>query len=110
MPDPALDPAAQEARDEALVLVERGMDEDWAREAKRPLWERIKQGGEFTTDDLDCSEPREPRACGAIVMAASRAGLIENGPHAAVRAAQVPRAPEDRVASSAARSANNRGT
>ena len=69
---------ARIARAEALLAVETGTDEDWKREAKAALWEAIKSRDTLTTDDIACPQPREPRAWGPIMLAAQRAGFIEN--------------------------------
>ena len=71
------------ARDEALERVERGTDKDWRALARRALWNTIKEtgvGGEFTTDDVKTrvERTREEKAWGPILLAAARAGFIEN--------------------------------
>jgi hypothetical protein len=67
---------ADDARDEAVARVEAAADVAWWAEAKRALWTTIQRSGEFTTDDIECSRPREPRAWGPVLLAAARAGLI----------------------------------
>ena len=71
---------ARAARDEAMGRVEENADEVWMQEARQALWETIKRigtGGTFTTDDIDCSTPHEPRAWGPIMLKAARARVIE---------------------------------
>lgn len=68
----------RELRDSALAQVDEHASEDWKRIARAGLWARIRQGGEFTTDDLDVPVPREPRAWGPVILAAQKAGLIRN--------------------------------
>jgi hypothetical protein len=77
-----LDPvAARAARDDAIARVELHADDRWKLEAKGALWDLIQARGvdfELTTDDVSCSEPREPRAWGPIMLAAAKAGYIVN--------------------------------
>lgn len=73
--------AAIAARDDAIDRVDRNADERWMRDAKWALWQTIHRtgiGGELTTDDVKCRQPREPRAWGPVMLAAARAGFIEN--------------------------------
>lgn len=69
---------ARAARDTAIELVEAFAKEQWLQEAQAALLLTIQTHLEFTTDDIDCSTPREPRAWGPVVLRAARAGLIEN--------------------------------
>jgi hypothetical protein len=69
------------ARDDALARVEEHADHDWIRAAKRATVALMRAHGvgyEFTTDNIHCPPPREPRAWGPIMLAAQRAGLITN--------------------------------
>lgn len=66
------------ARNQGIHKVAKHTDPDWRREAKAALWRAIQARDELTTDDIDCDQPREPRAWGPIMLAAARAGLIEN--------------------------------
>lgn len=71
---------AKAARDEARDRVEKNADEDWKAEARRALWEAIKRvgyHGELTTDDIECSTPREPKVWGPMMTKAAKAGVIE---------------------------------
>lgn len=70
--------AAEEKRDEDIARVDASTDEAWREEARDALLDTIEKHGEFTTDDIDCKPPREPRAWGPILLWAARAGVIEN--------------------------------
>jgi hypothetical protein len=72
---------AIEARDAAVQQVDDHADETWKLDARKALWTLIQRkgvGDVFTTDDIDCYQPREPRAWGPIMLRAARAGYIEN--------------------------------
>jgi hypothetical protein len=78
-PDPDGLARGRKLRDEAIDRVESNADEDWMKNGKRALWERLKQGGELTTDAMkDAEQPREGRAWGAVFGAARDAGFIRN--------------------------------
>jgi hypothetical protein len=68
-------------RDKAVARVYANADAAWKRQAKQAIVRLLRERGlgyRFTTDDVDCPPPREPRAWGPIMLAAQRAGLIEN--------------------------------
>lgn len=70
---------ARAARDRALVAVAEGAPQDWMEDAERTVLAIARRRAEFTADDIWatglCSPP-EPRALGAVMTAAARAGLI----------------------------------
>ena len=69
---------------EAIEQAEAHADKQWLEEARRVVWALIRAGQPFTTDDvwdrLDALDvhTHEPRALGAVLRAASRAGLVVN--------------------------------
>lgn len=70
--------------DAALQQVEQAADAAWLAAAKNVVWQLIKEGEGFTTDHvwerLDALgvHTHEPRALGAVMRAAARAGWISN--------------------------------
>lgn len=71
------------ARDAALTEVDANTAEDWRRAAYRAIRSLALVHDEFTTDlvwqplNADGYETHEPRAMGAVVQAAVKAGTIE---------------------------------
>lgn len=71
---------AAAARDDAIDRVERG-SEEWQRDALDAVRQLATKLPELTTDDLwravDRPDDLEPRAMGAVMRSAVRAGLVE---------------------------------
>jgi hypothetical protein len=74
---------ATEARDKAITQVATNTDPTWATETMLIIKQIATNTFDFTTDDIwqQLSEtslptPHEPRALGALMIAAQRAGLI----------------------------------
>lgn len=67
------------ARDAALAAVERGAPAGWLHLAGEAIREVAATGRPFTTDTIwdRVGKPPEPRAMGAAIRAAMKAGLIE---------------------------------
>lgn len=69
--------------DAAIAQAEEHADRVWLSAAKQIVWDLIKDGRPFTTDDcwarLDTLDvvTHEPRALGAVLRAAAKAGYIE---------------------------------
>lgn len=67
---------------QAIEQVEEHADSEWMTAAKHVLWKIIQHGEDFTTDlmweRLNAMDvhTHEPRAMGAVMRAAARAGLI----------------------------------
>lgn len=67
---------------QAIEQVAEHADPAWLDNARRVVWQLIKEGQPFTTDDCWSrltslgSTTHEPRAMGAVMRAAARAGLI----------------------------------
>lgn len=81
------DDPGQMLLDDALERVEEHADEGWKIAAQWALWDEIHEHGlghEFTTDELHRRleakgvSTHEPRALGAIVRKAAKAGYIVN--------------------------------
>lgn len=70
--------------DEAIAQAEDHADEAWLQAAKRVVWDLIKAGEPFSSDDcwarLDLLDvhTHEPRALGAVLRTAARHGWIVN--------------------------------
>lgn len=78
-------PTGDDLRDQALADVETNADPAWLAKAEQVI-RSIPGGWTFTTDDvwfrlgeIGVGAPREPRAMGAAITAAAKAGLIVNG-------------------------------
>ena len=76
-------PSAVEARDKAIEQVEANANPDWKKHAYTAIEHLARMRPQFTTDDVwqymadrDIVAPHEPRALGAIMVAAAKAGLI----------------------------------
>jgi hypothetical protein len=72
---------ARRRRDRALAVVVVGKD-DWIKAAKWAVYEIAKDTREFTTDAVWASGLPEPpsgssRALGPVMLAASRAGVVQ---------------------------------
>lgn len=69
---------AAEARDHALHRVDANAPDDWKTAAMEAIHRIAKYGHEFTTDDIWAmvQHPPEPRALGAMMVKAQRAGWI----------------------------------
>lgn len=72
-------------RDAALEQVEANADAEWIAAAKAVVWALIKLGEPFTSDHIwrglderGVGKPREPRALGAVLRAAAKAGYIQS--------------------------------
>lgn len=77
-------PAGIEARDQAIEQVEAHADPTWKLHATAAIRWLARTRPEFTTDDVwqelhvrNHGGPREPRALGALMVAAAKQGLIE---------------------------------
>lgn len=62
----------------ALAQVEANAPADWKNAASAALARLAATGAPFTTDDVwaQVPQPQEPRALGALIRAAARAGAI----------------------------------
>lgn len=76
-------PAGVEARDRAVGRAERNADPRWLTQAHLAIEALCRLRREFTTDDVwdylaahQLDTPDEPRAIGAVMRSAARAGLI----------------------------------
>jgi hypothetical protein len=76
--------AAIQATNEAIERVEQNTDPNWAHDAQRAISYLARSRPEFTTDDVweflhrhGVNAPHEPRALGALMRNAARAGLIK---------------------------------
>ena len=69
---------------EAIGQAEQNADKAWLDTARRVVWQFIKEGQPFTTDlvweRLDALDvhTHEPRALGAVMRSAARAGFLTN--------------------------------
>lgn len=69
---------------QALDKVEANADPAWLGVAKRVVWQLVREGEPFTTDDCWVRlsalgvTTHEPRALGAVIRAAARAGFIRS--------------------------------
>lgn len=73
---------AKQARDLALAQVEQNARQDWLAAAATAVAMLSMFETEFTSDDVweclaEVEAPAEPRALGAVMVAAARSGLIE---------------------------------
>jgi hypothetical protein len=76
-------PAAVEARDRAIERADRAADPDWKRAVMHTIESLSRLRRTITTDDVwdtvhkwTSAAPAEPRAIGAVMKDAARAGLI----------------------------------
>lgn len=74
---------AEAARDAGIARANSGVDPEWKLAARRALWHLIQGGQEFTADDVwELIPPGlvtpEPRAMGAVITAAKRAGFVRH--------------------------------
>ena len=74
--------AGKKAADEAVKRVGGNMDPDWRVAALAAVRSACEKYSEFTTDDVwnilrKTEAPHEPRAMGAIMRAAVKAGICE---------------------------------
>lgn len=69
---------AEQARDQAIQQVEDNADTDWMRQALAAVKWCAHYHGLFTTDEVWTMLPevREPRALGAVMRKAQKAGWI----------------------------------
>jgi hypothetical protein len=72
-------PEGQRARETAIAASCRGVDADWIARALLAVQTAALGSDTFTTDDLWAyvELPREPRAMGAIMIMATKAGFCE---------------------------------
>lgn len=75
--------AATDTRDKAIAQVATNTDPTWATETMLIIKQIATNTFDFTTDDIwqalsetSLPTPHEPRALGALMIAAQRAGLI----------------------------------
>lgn len=73
---------AQRQRDAAIQRVGDAADQDYMRIALQVVAELARSGAAFTTDDVIARMPdgvstHEPRALGAVMRRAQRAGIVE---------------------------------
>ena len=75
--------AATEAKEKAIAQVATSTDPKWFAECYRIVVATATNTNDFTTDDIwqaladaQLPTPHEPRALGALMIAAHRAGLI----------------------------------
>lgn len=74
--------AAMQARDEAVTRVGSNADPDWYDHALDAVWALAILLDEITTDDVwdaigHAASTHEPRALGAVMQSAARAGYVK---------------------------------